>query len=242
MNIRRTHCCSFCGQQGHKLTTCNSNRIREFEAICATQVLQINAQNDFKNWLIQNYIQEQLLIKVFAIKKFRVTSKISFERAIDITTEYIFRVYKNMDEYANQFDNDLTSFIQELLEEESEITESEQLRAIENTLTREMITFIMSMVTIDTDEYNKFQIISTVTTNNNENIKQLCECNICYDEKKINNFVKLGCNHEFCKDCIIKTIKTVHNNKLCCALCREEVTHIKSRTIKIKAEIDKYVV
>jgi nitrogen fixation NifU-like protein len=67
-----------------------------------------------------------------------------------------------------------------------------------------------------------------------------CECNICYDDKELKNFVKLGCNHEFCKDCVIETMKT-SNNKLCCAFCRTEITGIESRTTEIKSEIDNYI-
>jgi hypothetical protein len=30
------------------------------------------------------------------------------------------------------------------------------------------------------------------------------ECFICYEKNSINKFIKLNCNHEFCKDCIKK--------------------------------------
>ena len=43
--IRRFQCCSFCRQQGHNITTCrisitnNISSYREFEVICARQVM-----------------------------------------------------------------------------------------------------------------------------------------------------------------------------------------------------------
>lgn len=250
-SLRRIQCCSFCRQHGHNLTTCNSNRLREFEAICATQVLQTDTQDDFKNWLCQNYMSEQLLIKTFAIRKFRVTSRTSIENCINLITEYIFMHYKNTNEIVErevQFENDLISFIQALssereeeLQENIRISEIQQFRAMENILMREMFIAMLSGVVNRTlrEEPNKFKILTTV--NECENTDQKCECNICYDNKELQSFVKLGCNHEFCKDCMISTMKTNHSTKLCCALCRAEVKTIESRTIQAKNEIDNYI-
>jgi hypothetical protein len=251
-SLRRQQCCSFCRQPGHNLTTCNSNRLREFEAICATQVLQTDTQDEFKNWLSQNYMSEQQLIKTFAIRKFRVTTRTSVENCINLITEYIFMHYKNTNETVEreiQFENDLVSFIQALsaereeeLQENRRISEIQQFRAMENMLMREMFITMMRGIINRTliEEPNRFKIVSTINNNENENTDKLCECNICYDEKELKNFVKFGCNHEFCKDCVINTMKT-SNNKVCCAFCRREVTEIESRTIQAKNEIDNYI-
>jgi hypothetical protein len=253
-SIRRQQCCSFCRQPGHNLTTCNSNRLREFEAICASQVLQTNTQDDLKNWLCQNYMSDHLLIKAFAIKKFRVTTRTSIDNCIDLITQYIFATYKNNNEnieiieHENQFENDLMTFIEELstireeeIQENRRISEIQQFRVMENMLMREMFISMMSRIinrTVRDDHVRKFKIVSTF--NECENPDHKCECNICYDEKELNKFVKLGCNHEFCKDCVIETMKT-SNNKLCCAFCRTEITGIESRTTEIKSEIDNYI-
>ena len=253
--IRRQQCCSFCRRPGHNLTTCNSNRLREFEVICANQVLETDTRDDFKNWLIQNYISEHLLIKTFAIKKFRVTTRASVDNCMDMITQYIFMNYKENNENVeiieeeNNFANDLMIFMQELsnirqeeIQESRTISENQQVRAMENILMREMFIAIMTGIVNRTiiDEYKKLRIKSTFNNNENEDICQLCECSICYDEKELQNFVKLGCNHEFCKDCVINTIKT-SNNKVCCAFCRSEVTEIESRTNEVKNEIDKFI-
>jgi hypothetical protein len=253
-SLRRQQCCSFCRQIGHNLTTCNSDRLREFEAICATQVLQTETQDDFKNWLCQNYMSEQLLIKTFAIRKFRVTSRTSIDNCISLVTDYIFTHYKNTNEieeiveHEEQFENDLMSFIQELSAEREEevrenrrVSEIHQLRAMENMLMREMFIAMMSGIINRTlrEDNRRFKIESTL--NECENKDQKCECPICYDEKKLENFVKLGCNHEFCKDCVISTMKSNHSTKLSCALCRAEVKAIELRTIQCKNEIDIYI-
>jgi hypothetical protein len=198
-------------------------------------------------------MSEQLLIKTFAIKKFRVTTRTSVENCINLISEYIFRTYKNTDEavevieHENQFENDLMTFIQDLstvreeeIQESRRISEAVQYRAMENMLMREMFISMMSRIINGTlrNDVKRFKIVSTV--NECENTGEKCECNICYDDKELKNFVKLGCNHEFCKDCVIETMKT-SNNKLCCAFCRTEITGIESRTTEIKSEIDNYI-
>jgi hypothetical protein len=255
-SIRRLPRCSFCRRPGHNISTCNNNRLREFELICATQVLQTDTHDDFKNWLCQNYMSEQTLIKTFTIRKFGVTSRTSIEICITMITEYIFIHYKNTNEPAeivdheNQFENDLMSFIQELttdrqeeIQEERRISEQQQNMTIESMLMREMFIAMMSRIinrTLQT-ENNKFKIISTINNNENENIDQLCECSICYDNKELKNFVKLSCNHEFCKECIIETMKINQNKNLCCALCRGEIKSIESRTNEAINEMSVYI-
>jgi hypothetical protein len=255
-SIRRHQCCSFCRQPGHNLTTCNSDRLREFEVICATQVLQTNTQDDFKNWLIQNYISEELLIKTFTIKKFRITARESIERCMDLITEYIFAIYKNTnetDEHENEFENDLMTFIQTFSTERQEIREAipeiDVVRTMEHMLMREMMFGMMTRMLTNLNNMNnvkinqKFNILSSIENNDNEDVNKKCECSICYDDKELKNFVKLGCNHEFCKDCLITTMKTrqPNDNNLSCALCRTEIKTVKSRTEQVYMEISELI-
>jgi len=255
-SIRRYQCCSFCRQPGHNLTTCNSDILREFEVICATQVLQTNTHDEFKNWLIQNYRSEHILIKTFTIKKFRITARESIERCMDLITEYIFAIYKNTNEVAeqeNQFENDLMSFIQEFSTERQEIRESipeiDVVRTMERMLMREMMFGMMTRMLTNLNNVNnanlnqKLNILSSIEHNDNEDINEICECSICYDEKELHNFVKLGCNHDFCKDCLITTIKTsqINGNNLSCALCRSQVKSVKSRTHNVYSEVAEFI-
>jgi hypothetical protein len=51
------------------------------------------------------------------------------------------------------------------------------------------------------------------------------ECQICYDTKAKNRFVKLNCNHEYCAPCIIQTMNnTSQYREPCCAFCRANMT------------------
>jgi len=82
-------------------------------------------------------------------------------------------------------------------------------------------------------EARKFNIASRVREENDEQIK--IECNICYELCNNTNFIKLNCNHEFCKECIKNILKSCKSNfnEPCCAYCREKVNAItyKNETI-----------
>ena len=54
------------------------------------------------------------------------------------------------------------------------------------------------------------------------------ECQICYDSKAKNRFVKLNCNHEYCAPCIIQTMNnTSQYREPCCAFCRANMTSFR---------------
>jgi len=82
-------------------------------------------------------------------------------------------------------------------------------------------------------EARKFNIATRVREENDEQIK--IECNICYELCNNTNFIKLNCNHEFCKECIKNILKCCKSNfnEPCCAYCREKINAItyKNETI-----------
>ena len=251
-SIRRQPCCLFCRQMGHNIRRCNSDRLREFELNCANMVAN-NSLNEFKNWLDWLGSHNELLLRAFAIRKFRtVTNRTSISECINLIYTYTHRtyVYRTRQRPEQDFENDLMGFMQVLATPRqdipNEIPEIEEVRAMESILMREML---FGMVTrmyrdyISGNSSQRLNILSSVVNDENEDIHKLCECSICYDEKQIKNFVKLGCNHEFCKDCVISTIKTSqqNGNELNCALCRAEVKSIKSRTNQIHSEMSNFV-
>ena len=60
-------------------------------------------------------------------------------------------------------------------------------------------------------------------------IGNLKKCFICFENYKQSEFIKLGCNHEFCKDCTKKALRSDKRPKPCCAYCRTEVTKLISK-------------
>lgn len=75
----------------------------------------------------------------------------------------------------------------------------------------------------------KFNItpILNILENDNKDSEDVCECAICLgDSVKLKDSVKLNCNHQFCGECVIKTLETHKSSNLCCALCRATITNI----------------
>lgn len=59
-----------------------------------------------------------------------------------------------------------------------------------------------------------------------EELEEVEECSICYEQMKRLNAVTLNCNHRFCGGCIKQTLES-HNdliNNPSCALCRTTMT------------------
>jgi hypothetical protein len=74
------------------------------------------------------------------------------------------------------------------------------------------------------DSERKFNINAQLTVS--EHLEEAEEeCQICYDLKAKNRFVKLNCNHECCASCIIQTMNnTSQYREPCCAFCRTTMT------------------
>ena len=60
------------------------------------------------------------------------------------------------------------------------------------------------------------------------------ECFMCYDVK---SQIKLGCNHEYCADCLVGTAKVRTKTFLNCAVCRTEIEEVKVLNKDLKAEL-----
>ena len=57
------------------------------------------------------------------------------------------------------------------------------------------------------------------------------ECFMCYD---IKTHVKLGCDHEYCADCLVGTAKVRTKTFITCAVCRSEVGEVRVKNAEIK--------
>ena len=125
--------------------------------------------------------------------------------------------------------------------------QEEEVRSMEGILLRDMFVSLASFLPSFINDNNKFDILLSVEDNedNKKHDKfKNCECTICFDEKEFKKFVKLGCNHEFCKDCIINTMKTIQSSKseLCCPLCRSVVKKIISIENSVNNEFIEFIV
>lgn len=60
------------------------------------------------------------------------------------------------------------------------------------------------------------------------------ECFMCYDVKP---HLKLGCEHEYCADCLVGTAKVRTKTFINCAVCRTEIKEVKVLTKELKTEL-----
>ena len=60
------------------------------------------------------------------------------------------------------------------------------------------------------------------------------ECFMCYDEK---SHVKLGCDHEYCADCLLGTATVRTKTFITCAVCRDEIKEIKVMNKELKEDL-----
>ena len=75
------------------------------------------------------------------------------------------------------------------------------------------------------DGERKFNINAQLIVSEDSLELQEEECQICYDSKAKNRFVKLNCEHAYCAPCIIQTMNnTSQYREPCCAFCRTTMT------------------
>ena len=199
---RAPRCCSHCGEEGHTIRRCNDDRIRELEVECARRVQHYTGA-EFTEFLNNEFQTEPTLIRALAMKKCQITMRSTKDQVVRAVSDYISKtyVYGARDIYdaftghsafrtdANEADTD----------EENELTDI-MVRSMTYALMREMLIYAFMNSVRSEQNNNKLNIISSVKNDENEDINQLCECGICYEEKKVADHVKFNCNHEFCKD------------------------------------------
>ncbi len=81
----------------------------------------------------------------------------------------------------------------------------------------------------DSSLEHKLDIIPHLNPVSNNIDNDVNDCCICMrDDVKISDLVKLNCCHQFCGECVTKTLETHSSdiNPVSCALCRANVTRI----------------
>ena len=131
-----------------------------------------------------------------------------------------------------------------------QFTEEQQvqnMRDMERTLVQEaFISFLYNFnngrsVGVSNNGPRKFNINSVIDISDDVIENETTRCNICWDEKENMQFVKFGCNHEFCKDCVITSLRGEQRELPCCALCRSHVQTMTCKNAEIHIELAEFV-
>lgn len=226
--------CLFCHESGHNVSTCDDIRLSEFEIFCGAEAQNFIDEDDFKRWLMLHYGNDRNLLKSFAIRRCNSTIRTSLSDCIDNITNYIYRIYMYHDE--TEFEHDMIDFLGNLRTPTSNGEPSprfEDIEGIERMVMRELLYSTLLNMSINRgvpiQRERELSIPSVIENNENEDITLLTECNICFNEKQLKNFVKFGCDHEFCKDCVKQTLINDRRVKPCCPYCRSEIVVFKLR-------------
>lgn len=221
--------CSFCGEVGHSINRCNNDMLIEFEIICRRNKCYFDrheeSRNNFKEWLCNEYIENPLIVKSFAIRRCNCRQRSRPDIIVNAIVNYIFGPeVETMSERNNDF--------YRIAETTEERLNSNILNAL--SVSEELVRdFVIGEFYYFWTNNNKPVVLKIVLENLNANSK--CDCHICYDKLNKYEFAKLNCGHEFCNDCTIKTIKT---NKIICPLCRHPIHQITCYTDEIKDKFD----
>ena len=244
-------------------TQCECARDCNFEATCSQKCHTLE-KNHFKAWLMDNYAdQTQFLINFVASRCHPIIMRYELSYCIDLITNYIYDKYRFTIIYTNvpiennyiqgnafhihshqstiintnneaSSDNNSDS-MPSLIDEESDYSSDyddlpELIDPLENTVNLDEFVHIMSQRFLI-----KYNITSILEEFKDDTITNCC---ICFEDKSKDVFIKLGCEHEFCKECFIKTLKSKRRTKYCCCYCRTEIKTIVSRKEEIHGEIE----
>jgi hypothetical protein len=221
----------------------------------------MNTIDEFKEWLTQNYINNSHLLRAFAVTKLRSNSRVTVLESIDLISQYIFETYKILPVEAmlpNNIEEDLMLVLSELrniehiqpLQETEPVYNEQFISSRRREYMRYMadvlvFTMLNNMLATDGEEPltigTRPAIMSSIDDKFVEDAAVASECSICWDKKESDKFVKLNCNHEFCNECIIKTLAANKHRAPCCALCRADINNITSRSVDVQNEISNAV-
>ena len=151
-----------------------------------------------------------------------------------------------------QFINENNTRILNQIEQHNEI--NNQINLLHLDIARELLYSLVYQDSVN--RYNeeqilnkKFNISLLLDTNNdikenNNSINQnnKSDCNICLENKENSTFVRFGCKHEFCKECVVQCLKNDRRAEPCCALCRAEIKTCKTSSREIYEELLKIMV
>jgi hypothetical protein len=212
--------CSFCNETGHNITSCNDNRLACFRNLCILNkglcYLTNEPRRNFKQWLMNYYIEYSEIVKAFAISKCGCRLNSLPEFIIEKITNHFFQEEEGFPDYIPFIEGD-------------------------NIAAQALV--LLSLAGYENNR-NKFSINTNIQPLDSDKAEEICECAICYgDELREKNFITLNCSHKFCKDCFKGSLEHVPLSQELptCALCRTEISSIVVHEESVKNELNELI-
>jgi len=201
LNGRR---CGYCRCIGHIVLQCNNEEV-------------INAKNELDNIINNNVYTSRIVIETF-IDEWLENKSDNLLKAIFCSKKVLKYKYNYT---RDRIENLIKNYINNLLY----YIRLEQYRNIQNNVANATITILLPYRIIKTkNQLYHCLSIEAKSINPKLNYKDK-ECPICLDNLTYNTIQKTNCEHEFCKDCLTRTVKGFLNkrNKAKCPLCRSNI-------------------
>jgi len=235
--------CSFCERYGHDVLTCNDPQLNLME-----DMLYHEKENVMAGPYLTD-VERKTYMYVFIYRKTQ-TSIHSLNR----WRSFAIRKCGHQNNYIDHLDVWLKKIVDYIMDNERSVEQSifnsEFIAFDENDAVSYLMDNLIQYAHQNTNNYYNHNIhrklnikmeMDLDTPPSDENI--LCECGICYQEKKETSFVKLDCNHEFCGECFENIFKSNKSkNTISCCMCRNVVKKIKVKDEIIKANLETFIV
>ena len=203
-------------------------------------------------WLLSEEV-EYSLIKAFSVRKCGGVSRDNLQTCCDNIADYIWgQGYEEPNNRARP-EFDMLDFIHDISGNEIDsggihalLNEHGLIDPMTNSISS---LFMLSLVSTIRQEQ---QLYDNELNNRNKIVvdldkRAMCigneDCSICYETIERKNFVKLDCNHAFCKGCIRSITENCHKNYTThkCSMCRHEVKQMTTYDVNVKEEIIEYL-
>jgi hypothetical protein len=245
MNVPTRRCCSFCRNTGHNITTCNDDRLLEFERLCITSETNLGSAA-FKEWLLGYSLQHQNVTRAYAVRYCGCSVRNYLMTCVD----HIVRRISGLNDFQqpreppsqSNYDSELWNRLRRGVLSASQTPLLHQMfvgaNNIEELMSAMLFVEMITRVRDDLTRSRKFNIQTNVVECSQSNT---CECNICYESKLKPEFVKLNCGHEFCKDCLKQFLQNVRTEQPLCAFCRSEIINMELTSEDIRNEFNELI-
>lgn len=222
------HNCSFCGGNNHTIRFCSSPSIPILEQNMAHyyySVLQQSVRFGLNDAETEAFFVSDINEKC-TFRELRVLAVTSagaatsgINKAEYTTILYVY--YKQvLDNIVNRFQYTFNDLVRNLMTDFDDAFANTDANSLEK----------------------KFNIVPCLNPNMVSETRDDVECCICLrEEVKLKDLVKLNCGHQFCGECVTKTLeKTEATKAVACALCRTCITRIDVTTSECFDMVSKY--